>query len=175
MVVSKAVSLNAGMMDTEAWNAIAGILSCVDHSRRPHASSVDDDPFGALHVLLFGDFKQTADRPNSRIAQVARLPPPFVYVQWIASHAVPCPFAGYLQRRLVSDIWLQVGTPLVGNDQMVNLSATWSKAPFIVVPWVVERFDFRVLRQNRRITAGTEDRRADGWWTLCAPTRPVHT
>ena len=49
---------------------------------------------------------------------------------------------------------------------MVNLSVTWSKAPFIVVPWVVERFDFRVLRQNRRITAGTEDRRDDGRWTL---------
>jgi len=65
--------------------------------------------------------------------------------------------------------------PMHGPDQEVNLPATWSKAPFIVVPWVVERFDFRVLRQNRRITAGTEDRRADGWWTLCAPTRPVHT
>ena len=54
--ISRAVSLNAGMMDTEAWNVIAGILSCVDHSRRPQASSVDDDPFGALHVLLFGDW-----------------------------------------------------------------------------------------------------------------------
>ena len=54
--MSETVSQNAGMMDTEAWNVIAGILSCVDHTRRPHASSVDDDPFGALHVLLFGDW-----------------------------------------------------------------------------------------------------------------------
>ena len=52
--------------------------------------------------------------------------------------------------------------PLRGRDQMVNLSSTWSKAPFVGVPWVVERFDFRVLRQNRRITASTEDRRDDG-------------
>jgi hypothetical protein len=42
------------MMDTEAWNAIAGILSCIDHNRRPHASREAEDPFGALHVLLFG-------------------------------------------------------------------------------------------------------------------------
>ena len=52
------------MMDTEAWNAIAGILSCIDNTRRPHANHEDDDPFGALHVLLFGDFKQTAERRN---------------------------------------------------------------------------------------------------------------
>jgi len=58
--------------------------------------------------------------------------------------------------------------PMRGPNQEVNLPTTWSKAPFIVVPWVVERFDFQVLRQNRRITAGTEDRRDDGWWTVCA-------
>ena len=51
------------MLDTDTWNAIAGILSTVDHTRRPHSSSESDDPFGALHVLLFGDFKQTAGRP----------------------------------------------------------------------------------------------------------------
>jgi hypothetical protein len=38
--------------------------------------------------------------------------------------------------------------PMRGPDQKVNLPATWSKAPFVVVPWVVERFDFRVLRQK---------------------------
>ena len=49
------------MMDTEAWNAIAGIMSTIDHSRRPQGSKEPDDPFGALHVLLFGDFKQTVE------------------------------------------------------------------------------------------------------------------
>ncbi len=46
------------MMDTDAWNAIAGILSTVDHSRRPPGGREPDDPFGALHVLLFGDCTQ---------------------------------------------------------------------------------------------------------------------
>ena len=55
------------MMDTEAWNAIAGILSTIDHSRRPPGAREPEDPFGALHVLLFGDFKQTAKRGNEHI------------------------------------------------------------------------------------------------------------
>ena len=56
------------MVDTDTWNATVGILSTVDHTRRPHASSENDDPFGALHVLLFGDFKQTVGRPHVCIA-----------------------------------------------------------------------------------------------------------
>ena len=64
MLSSRVIFHDTGMMDTEAWNAIAGILSCVDHTRRPHAGSVDDDPFGALNVILFGDMKQSADRPK---------------------------------------------------------------------------------------------------------------
>ena len=100
-------------MDSDAWNCIAGILSTVDHTRRPNANHDEDDPLGVLHVLLFGDFKQ--------------LPP-----------------------------------------------AT-SKPPFIVVPWVVKCFDFRVLRQNRRIVAGTEDRREDcAWHTPCNVCQPAH-
>ena len=55
------------MMDTEAWNAIAGIMSTIDHSRRPEGAREPEDPFGALHVLLFGDFKQTAKRGNEHI------------------------------------------------------------------------------------------------------------
>ena len=50
------------MMDTDAWNAVAAILSTIDHSRRPPGGRPPEDPFGALHVLLFGDFKQTAER-----------------------------------------------------------------------------------------------------------------
>ncbi len=57
------------MLDSETWNAIAGILSTVDHTRRPHASCENDDPFGALHILLFGDFKQTAGRRHVCITQ----------------------------------------------------------------------------------------------------------
>ena len=66
------------MMDVDCWATIVEMLSIVDHNRR--ANVHDSDPFGQIHVILFGDFKQ--------------LPP-----------------------------------------------AT-SKAPFIVVPSVIERFDF---------------------------------
>jgi hypothetical protein len=77
------------MMDVDCWATIVEMLSIVDHNRR--ANVHDSDPFGQIHVILFGDFKQ--------------LPP-----------------------------------------------AT-SKAPFIVTPSVIERFDFRVLRENRRVVA----------------------
>ena len=61
------------MMDTDSWNAIAGIMSCVDHTRRPHANCEEDDPFGALHVLLFGDFKQTVDSQHMRTIESVQL------------------------------------------------------------------------------------------------------
>ena len=60
------------MMDTDAWNAVAAILSTIDHSRRPPGGRPPEDPFGALHVLLFGDFKQTAERYNMHSVCVRR-------------------------------------------------------------------------------------------------------
>ena len=75
------------MTDKLCFEGIQNICSIIDHSRRPGVASAD--PFGSVHLLLFGDFKQ--------------LPP--------AS----------------------------------------SQAPFIILPSVYETFDFRVLRQNRRV------------------------
>ena len=75
------------MLDKKCFEGISEILSIIDHSRRPGVAS--PDPFGSVHLLLFGDFKQ--------------LPP--------AS----------------------------------------SEAPFIVLPCVHDTFDFRCLRQNRRV------------------------
>ena len=82
------------MMDIDCWKTIVNLLSDVDHNRR--AIARDNDPFGYMHVILFGDFKQ--------------LPP-----------------------------------------------AT-SKAPFIVDPAVKDSFEFRVLRQNRRVVTGDASR-----------------
>ena len=83
------------MLDKVCFEGIQDVLSIVDHSRKPDAS-VSADPFGDIHLLLFGDFKQ--------------LPP--------AS----------------------------------------SQAPFIIIPSVVQTFEFRCLRENRRVVqqAGRE-------------------
>ena len=44
------------MMDVDCWATIVELLSVVDHNRRPNARAAD--PFGEVHVVLFGDFKQ---------------------------------------------------------------------------------------------------------------------
>ena len=75
------------MIDVDLWQSIEEVASVVDHNKRPKATK--SDAFGALHVILFGDFKQ--------------LPP-----------------------------------------------AT-SRPPFIVAPSVITAFDFRGLKENRRV------------------------
>ena len=62
------------MMDTDAWNCIAGILSTVDHTRRPNANHDEDDTLGVLHVLLFGDRRWALlGQPNTRSPSGAAL------------------------------------------------------------------------------------------------------
>ena len=41
------------MSDEAAWNAIASLLSIIDHSRRP--IDVKATTLGNSHVILFGD------------------------------------------------------------------------------------------------------------------------
>ena len=43
------------MIDVDLWQSLEEVLSVVDHNKRPKAT--DSDSFGAVHVILFGDFK----------------------------------------------------------------------------------------------------------------------
>ena len=45
------------MLDENAWTVITQLLSIIDHNRRPDGKT-DGDPFGHIHIILFGDFKQ---------------------------------------------------------------------------------------------------------------------
>jgi len=40
------------MIDVDGCGGIMDVLSVIDHTRRPHAN--DSDPFGAIHIILFG-------------------------------------------------------------------------------------------------------------------------
>ena len=44
------------MIDVDCWSAIEGLLSIVDHNRRPTGRA--GDSIGRMHLVLFGDFKQ---------------------------------------------------------------------------------------------------------------------
>ena len=43
------------MIDVDLWQSLEEILSVLDHNKRPKATGADN--FGAVHVILFGDFK----------------------------------------------------------------------------------------------------------------------
>ena len=126
------------MLDTDAWNAICTILSTVDHSRRPDVQT--SDTFGSLHVILFGDFKQLSNRGETDCE------PKLFRV------------GGRCWRMCVYGWgWGPPGVSESSNWFRPRPPAT-SLPPFIVNPDVYGAFDFRVLQQNRRIVAGTEDR-----------------
>jgi len=50
------------MMDVDIWQGIEEVMSIVDHNRRPRASAGDN--FGHVHVVLFGDYKHSAEQDN---------------------------------------------------------------------------------------------------------------
>ena len=49
------------MIDVAIFRSITGVLSLADHARRTAEGRGRErrDPFGDVHVLLFGDFKRS--------------------------------------------------------------------------------------------------------------------
>ena len=95
------------MLDKKCFEGISEILSIIDHSRRPGVAS--PDPFGSVHLLLFGDFKQlpvrvskfppVAQKPSAAggYARAHRLPDP--PAQGLSKPLCPaCVFGGTLYR-----------------------------------------------------------------------------
>ena len=65
--VASGPSINIHMLDIDAWDAISGVLSTIDDSKRP-SSTAEDDCFGSLHLLLFGEL--------ANLSSSMSLPPP---------------------------------------------------------------------------------------------------
>ena len=59
----------------DIWQGIEEVMSIVDHNRRPKASGGDN--FGHVHVVLFGDYKHSAEQDN--ICTHVRHPPCLMY------------------------------------------------------------------------------------------------
>ena len=49
------------MIDTDCFQGVSQAMSLADHTRRP-GSHDGADEFGSVHVVLFGDYKQSLDR-----------------------------------------------------------------------------------------------------------------
>ena len=60
------IEFKVSMMDKDCWTTIKSLLSMVDHNRRPAVQH--SDTFGAMHVLLFGDFKQLPPATSKAVA-----------------------------------------------------------------------------------------------------------
>ena len=86
------------------------------------------DEYGKVHLVLFGDYKQ--------------LPPA------TSQHGRRAPF--YRESKLATRSPFYRELKIAGGSR--------GKAPFISIPRVYQNFDFRVLRQNRRIVSD-ENRR----------------
>ena len=117
------------MIDCDIFEALAKQLGIADHTRRGTDAGADE--YGEVHLVLFGDMKQ--------------LPPA----------------TSELGRRLGYIYSTRQGLQRVSPSPLgVKISeGCRGKPPFISIPRVYQNFDFRVLRQNRRVVS--DERRRD--------------
>ena len=56
-----ATMTEVSMIDVDIFKSVTGVLSLADHARRTAEGRGRErrDPFGDVHVLLFGDFKRS--------------------------------------------------------------------------------------------------------------------
>ena len=118
------------MIDERCYSGICDVLSIMDHTRRP-TERASADCFGPMHVLLFGDFKRSIGIVKLCVWW------PRGRVGSSASKIFMCVFVCSARQ----------------------LPPATSRAPFIVHPRVTGDFQFRCLRENRRVVQ--EDSRRD--------------
>ena len=112
------------MIDCDIFESIAKQLGIADNTRRGTTEGADE--YGKVHLVLFWDYKQ--------------LPPA------TSQHGRRAPENRNSQRgKTRNETAILSGVKIAEGFQ--------GKAPFIFIPRVYQNFDFRVLRQNRRIVS----------------------
>ncbi len=113
------------MLDCDIFSSVTTLLNLCDHTRKGRADP-NADEFGDCHIILFGDFKHR-DLPG---------------------HLAPT-----MCTTLVCDHFSVVWLELMRDERRRprQLPPATSKTPFCVLPFVHRLFDFRVLRENRRV------------------------
>ena len=138
-----------------------------DHARH-RAFRPESDEYDSVHMILFGDFKcelcgsagsrfycfpsgvRRLDLHGSQVAGPARQLPPATSS---VAAALSAPDRGHARRAGL------LGTMCVASGYRSCGVAAVGKPPFIAIPRVHLNFDFRVMRQNRRVTV--DDARKD--------------
>ena len=121
------------MVDDACFSGICNVLSIIDHTRRPNAWAADC--FGPVHVLLFGGDCVSFINCESFVAQCLMI---------LLVHPFAPPRLHQRPSRLTKNNSKH-------RSDFKQLPPASSRAPFIVHPLVAQQFEFRCLRENRRV------------------------